>query len=350
MAEWVAPMNKRKDQLKSLFGLDAPAETPPPSPAPVAEPPKRSASGAVKAMGLSLGSLGQEVADARRLRESLETGDRVVELSASQIQRSPYADRLSSGADGDEQFEALQQSIAEQGQQVPVLVRPHPDPDKAADGLYQAAYGHRRIEAARRLARPVKAIVRSLTDAELATAQGKENAERRDLSYIERAFFADRLLKHGFDRTTAMAALAIDKTELSRLLQVAVSVPEHLAVAIGPAPKIGRPRWLALAALLEREAQRVKAADEIGSGRFLAAGSDARFQLLFDRLSRQQPAKTAPTPIRSGSGGKIAEVERKKDRSVFVIPTSAGDGFADFLEAELPKLHAAFQARGGQGG
>ncbi|WP_274631060.1 plasmid partitioning protein RepB [Arvimicrobium flavum] len=342
-------MSKRKDQLRSLFGVEPAPETKQAEPhAP--EVPKRSTSGAVKAMGLSLDTLSQEIADARRLRESLDGADRVVELEPERIERSPYADRLSSGAAGDEHFEALVHSIAEQGQQVPVLVRPHPDSARGAAGEFQAAYGHRRIEAARRIGKPVRAIVKAMTDAELATAQGKENAERRDLSYIERAFFADGLMRHGFDRATAMAALAVDKTELSRLLQVATVIPGRIAVAVGPAPKVGRPRWMAFAALLDREAQYVKADDEIATDRFRRASSDERFQMLFDRLSQRAPKKAAATQVQSAGGGRIAEVQRKADRAVFVIPASAGAGFADYVEAELPKLHAAFSARSGEGG
>ena len=345
-------MNKRKDQLRSLFGVESAPETKSMTPLPTPDPteaPKRSAAGAVRAMGLSLGALSQEIEDARRLRDSLEGAERVIDLDAARIERSPFADRLSSGSSGDEQFDALKRSIAEHGQQVPVLVRPHPDAAKAGEGIYQAAYGHRRIEAARQSGQPVRAIVKAMSDAELATAQGKENAERRNLTYVERAFFADALLRHGFDRATAMTALAVDKTELSRLLKVSEAIPAHIARAIGPAPKVGRPRWLALGALLQREAQQVKAADEIALDRFRNAGSDTRFQLLFDRLSVKAPRKAAARAIQSGTGGKIAEVQRKAGRAVFVIPASAGTGFADFLESELPRLHADFGKLAGQG-
>jgi ParB family chromosome partitioning protein len=95
----------------------------------------------------------------------------VVEIDAALIEPSPFADRLSAGETDDPDFAALKDSIAAHGQQVPVLLRPHADADKAARGLYQAAYGHRRVQAARALGRPVRAVVRTLDDAALALAQ-----------------------------------------------------------------------------------------------------------------------------------------------------------------------------------
>jgi ParB family chromosome partitioning protein len=167
-------------------------------------------------MGLSLGALSDEIEEARRLRETIGVADQVAEIDPAKIERSPFSDRLSEGARMDETFAALKESIRERGQQVPVLVRVHPDPAKAGQGLFQTAYGHRRVLAARELGLPVRAIVKALSDDDLVIAQGKENAERRDLSFIERALFANALVEHGFDRATAMAALGVDKTEMSR--------------------------------------------------------------------------------------------------------------------------------------
>src|SRR5690606_32194417 len=147
------------NQLKALFQtMEQPAagraaDMPSPSvepvahaPAPAPETRTRAASGAVKAMGLSLGGLSREIEDARRLKESLSVADRVVEIEPELIDTSFVSDRLGH-ADGDEDFQALMHSIEASGQQVPVLVRPHPE----RSGRFQTAYGHRRIRAAARL-------------------------------------------------------------------------------------------------------------------------------------------------------------------------------------------------------
>lgn len=349
-------MNARKDRLKSLFGGagdDSIGEASPVVARPGEQPARRAASGAVKAMGLSLGSLSQEVEEARRLREALAAGEQVVELDPALLERSPFLDRLSEGSDNDETFEELTRSLAEHGQQVPILVRPHPDADKAARGLYQIAYGHRRVLAARALGRPVRAVVRGLDDVELALAQGKENAERRALSFIERAFFAKTLLDHGFDRATAQAALAVHKSEMSRLLQVTETVPLAIVQAIGPAPKAGRPRWLALGDLLAKDSVGF-ARDEIASRSFREADSDTRFQRLFDRL-KAAALRRKPRPRKSGrniedeSGRAIGELSKAGQAMRLTIPQSAGQGFADYLADRLPQLHAEFR-QAGQGG
>ena len=137
--------------------------------------------------------------------------------------------------------------IRKDGQALPILVRPHSN----QVGIYQIAYGHRRWHAARELAIKVRAIIQALTDAELVIAQGKENAERRNLSFIERALFAANLELGGFDRATINAALAVHTTEVSRLLTVAAAIPAAIVTSIGPAPKAGRTRWMELAEFLQ---------------------------------------------------------------------------------------------------
>ena len=90
-------------------------------------------------------------------------------------------------------------------------------------------------------------MVRPLTDAQMVVAQGQENSARKALSYIERAFFAVRLSDAGFDREVIMAALTMSKSHLSTLISVGRRIPTLVIEAIGPAPKAGEPRWIALA-------------------------------------------------------------------------------------------------------
>ncbi len=355
-------MSKRKDHLKALFGSGPlPGEAPSParapetksmpqdkadhapaakSAAPSAPAPGRTSSGAIKAMGLSLNSVNQELQEARALKESLARGEQVVEIDPARIDPSLVRDRLSHEDQGDEAFNALVESMRESGQQVPVLLRPHP----TAQGRYQVAYGHRRVRACMRLERPVRAIVRELSDDELVLAQGKENTERRNLSFIEKAFFAHGLIAHGFDRGIVQNALSLHKAEMTRLLAVAGAVPADIARAIGPAPKAGRPRWLSLAEKLKSEAALEVAERIIASEAFQAAGSDERFKLLFAQLSKKppQPRHGRPRDVTDGQGKVIARyIPGPKPR--LEINEEAEPGFAEFLLKRMPGLIAQAQ-------
>ena len=110
-------------------------------------------------------------------------------------------------AEIDPNFDALVESMRASGQQVPILVRPHP----RLRGVTRSPTAIAGCAPPPVLGLPVKAIVRPLTDGELVVAQGKENLDRHDLSYIEKALFARRLEDQGFERSVIMAALSTDK-------------------------------------------------------------------------------------------------------------------------------------------
>ncbi len=339
----------RKNELKALFS-GAPAAAPevksavPPSGGEAVSTPPRTASGAIKAMGLTLGAITREAEEARALRLALNDGDRILSVDPELVDSSFIEDRLTIEDRDDDDFEALVESIRESGQQVPILLRPHPE----REGRYQTAYGHRRLKAVRRLGRPVQAIVRPLSDDELVLAQGKENAERRNLSFIERALFAKALIERGFDRKVAGDALAVQKSELSRLLQVAEGVPEGVARAIGPALKAGRDRWMAMGTLLASEAGQAKARDEIFSQRFREADSDRRFQLVFNRLSRSsKPAPVKPQELKDRNGRVFARLVREGRAPRIEFLPGIDPEFLDRAADLLAQHYTAAQSKAG---
>lgn len=339
---------KRRDALKALFATDpATAEAENAMPAPEQKglapqcPVPRQSSGAVKAMGLALGGLTEEVAAARALMQELEQSGRIVDLDPGLIDAAFIADRLSNEENGDEAFIALVESIRENGQQVPVLVRPHPD----KQGRYQTAYGHRRIRVAARLGKPARAIIRDLTDAELILAQGKENSERRDLSFIERAMFAKALVDRGFKRKIVEEALSLHKAEMARLIQVAEAMPKYIARDIGPAPKVGRARWMALAERLAASGAAIEIAiDETATKRFKTADSNLRFKLVYDRLARRGLAAPAkPQELKRRNGEAVARVATTGPKPRIDFIGSDGAAFAAFVATELPALLDRFE-------
>jgi ParB family transcriptional regulator, chromosome partitioning protein len=225
-------------------------------------------------------------ADLKEAKEKIESGDLIVEVPTDLIDPSFITDRIGDGGDMDE-FVA---SIREHGQRTPILLRPHPD----NPGRYQIAFGHRRYRALMALGRPVKAVVKPLSDDELVVAQGQENQSRLDLSYIERAMFAARLETRKFQRDVICSALNIDKTEVSRMISVATALPQELIEAIGPALKTGRRKWMEMAKALEQldwrsEKERIQTiCQESG-----AADSDERFDLVLRSVSLRQPTPEA---------------------------------------------------------
>ncbi|KAA2212453.1 plasmid partitioning protein RepB [Teichococcus oryzae] len=320
---------KRKDTLRNLLGGGATTEPAPSSPT------ARVPSGAVRAMGLNLGHLRDE---AESLRAQLEAGAAVVDLDPADIDSSFIQDRIA--ADNDVELQALVQSIQEAGQQVPVLVRPHPD----IPGRYQMAYGHRRLIAVRRLGFKLKAVIRPLTDAELVVAQGKENIERRNLTFIERALFAAHLEQHGFDRPTLHAALAVQSAEMTRYLQVVRAIPRTVILAIGAAPRTGRPRWLELQRLFTHPQAESLARRAMDAPGFRALNSDARFQRIHDALRQSTSEEDAERYWRNPKGDPVVRIEASGLTTRLTINEKLEPHFARFLVNRLDALHREFQA------
>lgn len=305
----------RKDVLKGLLAPPAPS-------AAVAAP--RAQKGAIGAVSRSIADLKARA---------------VIELDPDLIEASGLQDRLETDAVEDS---ALARSIGEYGQQVPVLVRPHPD----QDGRYQIVYGRRRVLAMRQLGQPVKALVRDLDDRALVLAQGQENTARRDLSFIEKVNFARQLQDAGYDRKVICDALSVDKTLASRMLSVAGRLPRELIEAIGAAPSVGRDRWLALADLIE-----VAKAD---LAELLAAitgeASDARFQALWDHLTRQG-SKPTPRPLPeprlllAENGVALGQASFGTSALTLKLNLAQTAGFEDWLLDNLPALLRDWQSK-----
>lgn len=287
-------------------------------------------SGAVGAMGRSLGNIANAADQARAL---IAAGSAVVELDPAKIEGSFISDRLVH--DG-EAYDRLVEAIRDTGQKSPILVRPHPT---KAD-RYQIAFGHRRVRVLAQLGKPVKAVVQNLTDEELVIVQGQENSARADLSYIERAMFALALEAKGYDRRVIMSALSMEKTQLSRLMALGHSLPRHLVDAIGPAPKAGRPRWAGLAEMLP-VAKSGAIEKALADLKFKGLDSDARFEFVFAALSAK-PARKNAESIKSEQGVKLASVERKGTKVLLQFDDEATPEFATYVMEQLRDLHASY--------
>lgn len=300
------------------------------------ETPLRGPAGPVRSMALTLGRMEEE---SRAMQEALLSGERVVELDPEQVDSSFIKDRLD--VPPHDLADELVQSIEQNGQEVPILVRRHPQDDTR----YQVVYGHRRLHALRLLGRKVQAIVRQLDDVDVVIAQGLENSARRNLSYIERAVFAFNLESKGFERPVIMKALSTDKTELSKLISVAKAIPMDVIVAIGAAPNAGRRKWIALAQNWTRTTtSRLRGL--LASDAFASEGSDGRFELIAAELAKR-PGKLEAreydwTPKQASDiKGRI-----RSAGDTFTIALKTGDAadFGEYISSRLDDLYDAFTA------
>jgi ParB family chromosome partitioning protein len=276
--------------------------------------------------------------------DKLIEGQTVVELDTELVDDSFVQDRLPAA---DQEFSELLDAIREHGQGSPILVRPHP----AKPGRYMVVFGHRRLRAAKALGRKVRAVVKAMQDEEHVVAQGQENSARANLSFIEKAFFAANIARLNYDADNAviMAALAVDRATLSKMLSVA-ALPSHVLHAIGPAKSIGRDRWYDLKILLEKPALLEVAREAMRDERYLTLSSDERFNSLMTKLKATKNSTRARSASRKWNwapkdGSLAAEMTLDGKRFILAINAKGADAqaFGDFLSENLAKLYEAFR-------
>ncbi|MGH0004688.1 plasmid partitioning protein RepB [Pseudovibrio ascidiaceicola] len=294
----------RKHSLSALVGQGTVEQTD--------EPTSRAAyvrRGASKAMQKSL----VDIAESAKL---VSKGDVIRTLDPKLCLPSIVSDRAFESID--EGIEQLANSIKEDGQQVPILVRPHP----SDVGFYQIAYGHRRVRACLKLKIDVRVAVKELTDEELVVAQGKENAERKNLTFIQRCLFAERL-SMTFPRVVVISAVGGgDKSIVSKLTAITRKIPEDIIEAIGSARGIGRVKWENLAKLCDDNVGdlsgvRSSIAQRQNSGSWAELLSHERFQLVVDLLTQTNKQRTIP---------KVSPVVKRGKTAANAQPTKIQNG------------------------
>ncbi len=247
-------MTTKKKRMSMLDGLAA-AGQPPPAP------------------GTSMMSTNRALRSARDAVDSHQVWD----LDPDKVEDGRIADRLDPHDVAD-----LRDAIETNGQTVPILVRRHPtEPER-----YLLVYGRRRLQAIRNSAKvqTVRALIASMGDDAAVRAQISENMARRDLSFIERALFAQDLVETGFGNQTQVAeVLTVTKSSVSMAIAIAEMIGRDLIRAIGAAHGIGRPRWEALGKAMEaRQIDRDRLIEIAGSVR-----SQAEVEMVVDDASAE---------------------------------------------------------------
>jgi len=288
----------------------------------------------------------------RAARDAVDT-HRVWDLDPDQID---LGDRIRDRLD-DDGLTDLRDSIEQNGQTVPILVRRDP---RQSD-RYLLVYGYRRLMAIRESDKVhrIRALVASMEDDDALRAQISENMARRDLTYIEKALFARELVDSGFGTQAQVAeVLTVTKSSISMALTILEMVGPDLVRAIGPAQGIGRPRWEALGrAIDDSGADREELADLADRQRMLsnsaaalgqegpddADPSVAAFEAVQAAIPKPDEAPARPAlrtkPVRPRriplADGNKAELSR----SAKGVRLELGRGdFADWMEQEAGVL------------
>ncbi|MCM2476170.1 plasmid partitioning protein RepB [Rhizobium sp. CG5] len=286
----------------------------------------------------------RSIEDMAENTKKLMEGEVIVDLDPRLIDASFVADRLS---DDDEEFQELLQAIKVSGQTTPILVRPSSTDEKR----YMVVFGHRRLKVARELAVPVKAVVKKLDDITSAIVQGQENAARSNLSFIERAYFAQNLLASGMTKDVVRSSLAIDEAMLSKMLGVVEAIPAPIIQALGASKKIGRDRWLSLRQLVLAPALLKVAVEYSGTAEFLELDDDKRFDDLHDYLKRYKVKSAAKRPKARASGkdwtssdSSLNVVMNAKSKKVAIeLSNVEAKPFSDWLSAHMDRLYAEYK-------
>lgn len=271
---------------------------------------------------------------------AISEGVQLIELDPDQVTDTLPSDRIAI-AFQDEDFDRFKRGIAEDGQYVPILVRP------VGDAQFEIAAGRRRLAACRALGRKVLARVKDLDDDAMLNLQYRENAERENISTYERALWLGEVSnRHGFSTTVLAERFGLSQPSVVEYLKMS-RLPEQLIAALAD------PRDLTIA-----EARKVHAA--------LKDSGKARIEEMVRAISSSSASDTAgqiraalaavadPTPknatkpvsrkIKDARGNQIASLKSLGNKRSLEFHKSLEEGAVKFIGERLPDLIAEWRA------
>jgi len=281
--------------------------------------------------------VGRVTADAyHQLQQQVEAwqrdGSLIVEVPAEKIHDTAWRDRHPLGC-ADESFLALCQSIASEGQIAPVAIRPH------GDG-YEVVYGHRRVAACRSLARPVRAVVVDTDVRGLVARMLIENAQRRDLSPIERAGQYRKLIDEGLmEREEIARLLSVTPQQVSNILALA-ELPQHVMDALGDARAISIATGKRLVQALREHPSDWEGA--LNAARAARGDATERANALITALeaAASGPRGMAGRMIRTRDGRRFARLSASGRQIVLRFQPDLDVSALERMIAQLPDLYA----------
>jgi ParB family transcriptional regulator, chromosome partitioning protein len=273
-------------------------------------------------------------------------------LAPQTIRDTLPRDRLPGAFEGKE-FEDLVDDIRANGQNDAVTVRP------SADGVYEVAAGRRRLEACRRLSRPVLARVRPLDDAAMLRVQFSENERREDISALERGrWFAAVKSRLDLPAKDIAAQFGIDPSTLSLYLRLS-------RFPTGIVERLREPRRLSV--LRARRVMEMLESDPDALDRILDAldaqargladtggpDPDGQIELLLQAAEgrggqRGPSGARAPVPDRRHvvhNGRRVGTLTRNGGQWVFRFATSLDDAVIQAMAERFGDLAAEVEAK-----
>ncbi len=277
--------------------------------------------------------------------------DTPILLDPQKLHPSPYRDRLSNDDEAIDTLGQLRTSIEQEGQKIPILVRPHPD----KSGEFQIAYGHRRWHAIKDLLNSsqspqsiyIRANVRDLSDADLIREQSLENGVRENLSWIEKALWAVQLKQASIKQKDMAPILGSSEADVSRYFKVTSTIPERILFSIGRAKGAGRPKWMKLLEQFEKSAAaKHRLENFIASDEFRELASserlDAAIKIASESRARKSDKSISQPANISIDGVKICTAQTIRTGMVFKIPSKEIE-FASWLENNMECLYRQFK-------
>jgi ParB family transcriptional regulator, chromosome partitioning protein len=124
-------------------------------------------------------------------------------------------------------------------------------------------------------------------------------------------------------------------------------IPTTIIDAIGPAPEIGRKRWLPLAELFQNDASVLeKAKAFIKTPAFNARDTNERFNALVEELTRKdRAARAEPAHWEAPDTRVRATINFTSKRCTLQIDRNVDAGFAEFVVNSLDGLYAKYTGR-----
>ncbi|GGA94717.1 plasmid partitioning protein RepB [Brucella endophytica] len=273
----------------------------------------------------------------------LKDGGQIIEIEPNEVLASAIPDRFSSAYD-ESNLADLIQSMREHGQSTPGLVRPM----LGASTRFQVVFGRRRLAVAKLLGIKFKAIVRELSDEDAVIFQGEENSNRNDLSYIERSLFAHSQEMAGYSRDVICKSLRTGKSHISEMIRLAAAIPRDILLKIGPAPEIGRRKWIDFEERWSTHKDPLKKALVVlEQGSIAVASSEAKFAAVFNALAHtESSAVTSSSATNLISHGLVlGQIQHGKSTSKLTFNKSVPSEFVDFVAEQIEKLHDQFMQK-----